>query len=89
MELLKQPLGAPISMADQVITLVAATDRIFSDLPVTEVKSFQGRMLDYIHRIHGDIVNEINDTKALDDMLRQRICEAAREFKAQDKGAES
>lgn len=85
MELLKQPLGAPISMADQVITLVAATDRIFSDIEVDSIKDFQGKMLDYIHQSHSDVVSELNNTKALEDDLRNRIVEAAREFKAQNK----
>ena len=34
MELLKQPLGRPFTMAEQVITLVAANAHVFSDLPV-------------------------------------------------------
>lgn len=29
MELLKQPLGHPMSLAEQVVTLVAATSRLF------------------------------------------------------------
>ena len=41
MELLKQPLGHPMSMAEQVITLVAANAHVFSDLEAAQVKPFQ------------------------------------------------
>ena len=37
MELLKQPLGHPMSMAEQVITLVAANAHVFSDLEAAQV----------------------------------------------------
>ena len=87
MELLKQPLGHPISMADQVITLVAATNRVFSDMPVEEVKPYQGEMLDFIHRVHPEIVNELNSSKKLEDTLRDEIIRAADEFKQTGKGA--
>ena len=39
MELLKQPLGRPFTMAEQVITLVAANAHVFSDLPVEKILS--------------------------------------------------
>ena len=87
MELLKQPLGHPISMADQVITLVAATNRAFSDMPVEEIKSYQGEMLDFIHRVHPEIVNELNSSKKLEDTLRDDIIKATEEFKESRKGA--
>ena len=55
MELLKQPLGHPLSMADQVITLVVAESRKMIDLPVKEVKEYQSEMLDYFHT--ADVMN--------------------------------
>ena len=38
MELLKQPLCNPMSLAEQVITLVAATNRIFLDVDVKNIR---------------------------------------------------
>ena len=87
MELLKQPLGHPISMADQVMTLVAATNRVFANLPVEEIKGFQGEMLEYIHRNHAEIVNDLETNKKLEDPLRDAIIAAVDEFKA-SKGME-
>lgn len=87
MELLKQPLGHPISMADQVITLVAATNRVFANLPVEEIKSFQGEMLEYIHRSHAEIVTDLETNKKLEDPLKDAIIAAVDEFRA-SKGIE-
>ena len=82
MELLKQPLCNPMSLAEQVITLVAATDRIFLDVDVKKTKEVQLGMLDFFKAEHEDIVDEINEKKVLDDALTERIVEAAKEYKS-------
>jgi F-type H+-transporting ATPase subunit alpha len=81
MELLKQPLGHPLSMAEQVITLVAANAHIFSDLPVSQVKDFQGRLLECFKTEHKDIINALESTGKLADDTRQAIIDAAMDFK--------
>ena len=82
MELLKQPLCNPMSLAEQVITLVAATNRIFLDVYVKKTKEVQLGMLDFFKAEHEDIVDEINEKKVLDDALTERIVEAAKEYKS-------
>ena len=80
MELLKQPLGQPLSMAEQVITLVAATGKTLMNVPVPELKAYQGKMLAWFHEVHSEIVHELETTGELPDELRTRIVEAAKEF---------
>ena len=82
MELLKQPLCNPMSLAEQVITLVAATNRIFLDVDVKKTKEVQLGMLDFFKAEHKDIVDEITEKKVLDDALTERIVEAAKEYKS-------
>ena len=82
MELLKQPLCNPMSLAEQVIILVAATNRIFLDVDVKKTKEVQLGMLDFFKAEHEDIVDEINEKKVLDDALTERIVEAAKEYKS-------
>lgn len=82
MELLKQPLCNPMSLAEQVITLVAATNHIFLDVDVKKTKEVQLGMLDFFKAEHEDIVDEINEKKVLDDALTERIVEAAKEYKS-------
>ena len=58
MELLKQPLCNPLSMAEEVIILVAATNKVFLPVEVSEVKKKKLEMLEYFHSAHKDIVDE-------------------------------
>ena len=67
MELLKQPLCHPMSLAEQVITLVAANKRLLLDVDTRETKDFQKRMLEFFAAEHKDIMDTINEKKVLDD----------------------
>ena len=81
MEVLKQPLLRPLSMAEQVITLVVATTKGFIDIPLTEVKRYQMALLEDIREHHGEIITELEETKTLTDELRQAVLTAAEEYK--------
>lgn len=84
MELLKQPLSRPLSMAEQVITLCAATrGKLMADLELKDVKRFQGEMLEYFHNEHSDIISELTGTGRLEDETAERIVETAAKFKAE------
>ena len=61
MELLKQPLSEPLSLHAQVITLCAATHKLFLDVPVKELKKFQKDMLAYLDQKHPQIGEEIEE----------------------------
>ncbi len=81
MELLKQPLGNPMSLAFQVITLVAAIGKRFVDVEKTELKKYQARLLSFFKEEHADIIDEINNKKVLDDEIREKILNAVDEYK--------
>ena len=81
MELLKQPLGKPMSLADKVITLCAARHKIMLGIPTAKVKGFQMDMLSYFASAHPEIAREIEETKDLSKELSQKIVEIAEEFK--------
>ena len=82
MELLKQPLCHPMSLADQVITLVAANKRLLLDVDIKQMKEFQRRLLDFFKIEHKDVVDAINEKKVLDDEITEKIVEAVKEFKS-------
>ena len=82
MELLKQPLCHPMSLADQVITLVTANNRLFLDVEVKTLKKYQGELLEFFKAEHKDIVDEINEKKVLDEELTGKIVSAVKEFKS-------
>lgn len=80
MELLKQPLTHPMSLAQQVITLVGAIGKKFVDVPKDKLKSYQGEMLEYFENHHSDLVAEIDTQKVLDDDLKASILDVIDEF---------
>ena len=82
MELLKQPLCHPMSLADQVITLVTANNRLLLDVETKQTKDFQLRLLDFFHAEHKDIVDELNNNKVLNEELTEKIVAAVKEFKS-------
>ena len=81
MELLKQSLGKPMSLADKVITLCAARHKVMLGIPTAKVKGFQMDMLSYFASAHPEIAREIEETKDLSKELSQKIVEIAEEFK--------
>lgn len=91
MELLKQPLGHPLSLSDMVITLIAAEEGRFMDVEVSKIKDFQGKMLDYLNTAYPQISASIERDKQYDDDVKQQILNAVDEFKNNennDRGAE-
>ena len=71
MELLKQPLCQPLSMPEQVITLVAATNKAFLDVEAKKIKETQRGLLKFIKEDHNEIIEELETSKVLSDDLTQ------------------
>lgn len=76
MELLKQPLGSPMSLSQQVVTLVGAIGKRFVDVPVNELKKYQKCLLEYFDNSKSEIMDEIDTLKQLDDDLKSKILKA-------------
>ena len=81
MEILKQPLYRPLSMAEQVITLVTATAKCLLDVPLAGIKEFQMGLLAEIRENHSEMIAELEQGKVLTDELREAILTAAAEYK--------
>ncbi|MFQ9014845.1 MAG: F0F1 ATP synthase subunit alpha [Lacrimispora saccharolytica] len=81
MELLKQPLCNPLSLHQQVITLVAATHKKMMHVEVKKMKAYQMEMLEYFDRTYPEIGQEIEEKKVLTEELIEKIERAAEEFK--------
>jgi len=81
MELLKQPLGRPLSLAEQVITLCAANNKVMLDVEPKKIKQFQMGMLQFFIDNHPEIILAIDQGKVLTDELNQQIIALAKEYK--------
>ena len=86
MELLKQPLGRPLSLADMVVTLICATNKRFVDVPVENIKRTQMELLTYINENYPSICDDIEKQKTIDDNITEQILAACDEFKKVNNG---
>ena len=83
MELLKQPLEQPMSLTEQVITLCAASNKLFFGIPVVQLKQFQKNLLSWMEETYPQIGREIVQMKRLSDTLIEKITAAVKEYKSQ------
>ena len=81
MELLKQPLGHPLTQAEQVVTLVCANSGYFDDFGIKRVKEEQNRLLTEMKIGYTDIMMQLSGGAKLDDLLKEQILEAAAKIK--------
>ena len=80
MELLKQPLGKPYSMHEQVILLVCANAGKLDYVPVKDVKRYKEELLRYFEENKESIITDLEKSKDLTDTTKKQILEAADEF---------
>ena len=76
-ELLKQKQYQPMSIAEQVITLVAATKGALDGVPVEQVKTVQAQLISKIEADHKDIVKSLNTGDKPSDELIAEIVKVA------------
>src|SRR5438105_4430438 len=78
-ELLKQPLHAPMPVEEQVVSIFAGTNGYLDDVPVADVRRFETELLDFVRTRHNDILNTIRTTGALPEA---EVIAAITDFKA-------
>lgn len=82
MELLKQPLCHPLSLHEQVITLVLATNKKFTDVHSKIIKEYQMDLLAYFDEEYPEIGKQIEKDKAIDDEIVEKILAVFQEYKS-------
>ena len=80
MELLKQPLGHPLSLGEQVVTLVLALHKEFINIEKKDVKEVQGKVLSYFKDKEPEILRNIEISGMLPDDVVQQIIDAYHAF---------
>ena len=81
MELLKQPLYHPMSLHEKVITLCAATHKIFLGIDKKEIRQFRLDLMTWFDTKYPNIGEEIEEKKVLSEELIDQIVLIAEEFK--------
>ena len=80
--MLKQPLCNPLSLHQQVISLVVAESKLMLDIDVADIKTFQMDLLNYFDNSYPEIGREIEEKKVLSDELREKIVSVTKDYKS-------
>jgi len=80
-ELLKQPQFSPVSVGEEVITILVGLSGLLDDVPVASVAKLVASFMSRLAGEHREYIDEINQTQKLTDELAGRIMDAAKEFK--------
>ncbi len=80
-ELLKQGQYTPFPVAHQVLSIWAGTNGHLDDVPVQDVRRFEGELIDYVGRSHGGIYAAIEQTGKLSEDTTGQMEQAVVAFK--------
>ncbi|MDD6043749.1 MAG: F0F1 ATP synthase subunit alpha [Eubacteriaceae bacterium] len=81
MEIIKQGQYAPLDVAHQVMIIYAAVNNMLDDIPVSNIKDFEKRMIQYIDDHYPEISREIHDTGDFSAETEKTMNKAISEFK--------
>jgi F-type H+-transporting ATPase subunit alpha len=80
-ELMKQPQYAPLSVAEQTLTLFAVTKGYFDDVPVEKALACESAMRAYVKSKYSTLFDKIESTKDLDADGEKQLTAAIEDFK--------
>ena len=83
MELLKQPLEHPLSLSEQVISLVAANNKLMDGIEKKDVRAFQRGLLDFMEKNHVNTVKSIEQRQILDENLVEKIIAYIKDYRTE------
>jgi len=81
-ELMKQKQYAPMSVADQGVSLYAATEGYLADVPVDKVLDFEKDLLAYMNSEKSEFMSMVNETGAYNDDVVTEMRAAIEAFKS-------
>ena len=82
LEVLKQPVYAPIAVERQVVTLLIATSRALMEIAVRDIQRFVSEFLDALHDTYPQVLRDIRETGALAPQHETVIMDAVKQFTA-------
>jgi F-type H+-transporting ATPase subunit alpha len=79
-EILKQRQYEPMSLANQVISLFAATNGFADAIPVERIRDWETAMLRFVESSYPDITNDISDKKQITPETIDKLQKALQTF---------
>jgi F-type H+-transporting ATPase subunit alpha len=80
-EVLKQDQYQPLPFSKQILILFAGTGGYLDDLPVEQVRAFEGELYKYVETLNPGLLKGIEEKKTLDDQLKAEMVKLITEFK--------
>jgi len=80
-ELMKQPQYAPLSVADQALTLFAVNKGYYDDVPVEKALAFESSLRQFIHSKYAALAKRIEDTGDMPADDEKALAAAIEDFK--------
>ena len=77
----ERPLGHPLPVDEQVVSIFAGTRGFLDDLDVADVRRFESEFLEHLQRNGSEILSEIRDTGKLEEDNEKRLTDTVNEFK--------
>lgn len=81
-ETLKQGQYSPLPVAEQIVSIFAATNGYLDAISDKEVQRYEKEMLQYMRQKHAKIIAAINEAKQIKDDTKASLVSALNEFKA-------
>jgi F-type H+-transporting ATPase subunit alpha len=81
-ELMKQKQYAPMSVAEQAFSLLAANAGFLDDVDVNKIVDFESSMQSHIKSKYADLLASINETGDFNDDIEAKMKAAIEDFKA-------
>ncbi|NLI78684.1 MAG: F0F1 ATP synthase subunit alpha [Candidatus Riflebacteria bacterium] len=79
-ELLKQPQYQPMEVADQVLTIFAASHGFLDPLPLKDVTAFKQALCRHVAQRHPEVLYKIRQEKVIDAGLAEALPRIVQEF---------
>jgi F-type H+-transporting ATPase subunit alpha len=82
-ELLKQNQFSPLPFSKQILIIFAGTGGFLDDLPVNQVRDFEGELYKYVDATNSGLLRTIMEKKILDDTLKAQLSDVIQQAKQQ------
>ena len=82
-ELLKQPAASPFPIGREIVSVWAGTNGKLDDIEVSDVRRFEGELLDYVQHNAEGLFDELATTKQFTDDHTARLEQVVDDFKKQ------
>ncbi len=83
LEILKQPLYVPMSIARQALILYIATNGLISEIPVDQITSFVRDFVDELEALHPEVIDSIIESRDLPAPALETVRSALETYKKQ------